>query len=217
MGAQLVLGIIFRLGGWTGLVLLRALLVAVIYACVFAVGLRRGLDVRRAAGLTLAAFAISAVALALRPQLFGMTLFAVVLLLVVDRRAHPARLWLIPVIVLVWANLHGSFFIAPLVLGLAWLEDLHDHVAQPHRALVVGLVSVVTACVTPFGPLIWSYAVGLSVNPEVTRRITEWQPTSMRDVPGLLFFGSVLLVVAISRDEDDPSPGPHLHGSVPSS
>ena len=33
---------------------------------------------------------------ALRPQLFGMALFAVVLLLVTDRRAHPGRLWVDP-------------------------------------------------------------------------------------------------------------------------
>ena len=44
---------------------------------------------RRAAWLTLAAFVVSAAALGLRPQLFGMALFAIILLLVTDRRAHP--------------------------------------------------------------------------------------------------------------------------------
>ena len=98
---------------------------------------------RRAAWLTLAAFLVSAVALGLRPQLIGMALFAVVLLLVTDRRAHPGRLWAIPIIVLVWANIHGSFFLGPLVLGLAWLEDVHDQraaAASPaaHRRRVGG-------------------------------------------------------------------------------
>ena len=63
-----------------------------------------------------------------------MALFAVVLLLVTDRRAHPDRLWAIPVIVLVWANIHGSFFLGPLVLGLAWLEDVHDQAAAAASA-----------------------------------------------------------------------------------
>jgi hypothetical protein len=100
-------------------------------------------------------------------------------------------------IVLVWANLHGSFVLGPMVLGLAWLEDVHDRVARPHRALAVATISCLAACVTPFGPAVWAYAVGLSVNPEVTRRITEWQPTSLRDVQGLLFFGSVVAVIAL--------------------
>jgi hypothetical protein len=37
----------------------------------------------------------------------------------------------------------------------------------------------------------------VSSNPTVTQRITEWQATSLHDVPGLLFFGSALAVVAL--------------------
>lgn len=199
-GAQILLAAVYRVGGWTGLVLLRAGLVGLIFACLFATGRKAGLAMRPAALLTLAAFLVAAATLGLRPQLFGMALFAGVLLLVADRRAHPGRLWAIPILVLVWANVHGSFFMAPLVLGLAWLGDLHDRAEQPHRALVVAVVSALAACLTPFGPAVWAYAIGLSTNPEVTRLITEWQPTSMRDLPGLLFFGSVLgVVVLIAR------------------
>ena len=43
----------------------------------------------------------------------------------------------------------------------------------------------------------WGYAVGLSTNSLVTQRITEWQPTSLRSVPGMLFFASALAVVAL--------------------
>ncbi len=209
-GAQVILAAVYRAGGWTGLVLLRAALVAVTFGCLLEIGRRRGLGLRRAAWLTLAAFVVSVAALALRPQLFGMALFAVVLLLIADRRAHPRRLWLIPAVVLVWANLHGSFFLGPLALGLAWLEDLHDGLAQPHRPLMVAIAAAVAACVTPFGPAVWAYAVGLSVNPEVTRRISEWQPTSLRDVAGLLFFGSALAVAAFVARRGRPTPWPTL-------
>ena len=153
-GAQVILAAAYRLGGWTGLVLLRALLV----------GDHLRLRVRhrpparaeradRRALLTLAAFVVSAVALALRPQLIGMALFAVVLLLVADRRAHPRRLWLVPVIVAVWANIHGSFFLGPVVLGLAWLEDVHDRDRRALAAsLAVAVVSVAAACVNAVRP-----------------------------------------------------------------
>jgi hypothetical protein len=143
------------------------------------------------------AFLVAAPAMALRPQLLGMACFAIVLLLVCDRRTHPRALWLVPVVVAVWANLHGSFFLGPLVVGLAWLEDVHDRTPSPHRTLAVALVSAAAACLTPFGPAVWVYAVGLSTNPEVTARITEWQPTSLRTIPGLLFFASALAVVAL--------------------
>lgn len=196
-GSQVVLALAERLGGWTGLALLRAALTGIIFASLVAIGLRRGLAPRTAAVLTLAAFFVAAPAMALRPQLLGMACFAVVLWLVDGRHRHPRALWLVPVIVLGWANLHGSFFLGLAVLGLAWLEDRHDRAAVPNRPLLVALVSAAAACLTPFGPAVWAYAIGLSVNPEVTARITEWQPTSLRDVPGFLFSASVLAVVVL--------------------
>jgi hypothetical protein len=209
-GAQVILATVYRFGGWTGLVVLRALLIAVIFGCLFEIGRRRGLGLRRAAWLALAAFLVSAVALGLRPQLLGMAIFAVVLLLVVDRRAHPGRLWAIPFLVLAWANIHGSFFLGPLVLGLAWLEDVHDGVAGARRLLVIAAASVVAACVTPFGPAVWLYALGLSTNAAVTARITEWQPTSLRDIPGIVFFASALAVVALIGRRGKATPWPTL-------
>ena len=209
-GAQVILAVVYRLGDWTGLVLLRAALVAIIFGCLFAIGRLQGLGTRRAALLALAAFAVSAVALALRPQLLGMALFAIALLLVVDRRRHPARLWAIPILVLVWANVHGSFFLGPLVLGLAWLEDLHDRVERPHQALLVAVVSIAAACVTPFGPAVWAYAVGLSTNPQVTQRITEWQTTSLFELSGALFYGSALLVAMLLARRGRAAPWPTL-------
>jgi hypothetical protein len=195
-GAQVILQAVYRMGGWTGLALLRAALVGIIFGAVLVIGHRRGVPARNAALVTLVAFVIAAPALALRPQLLGMALFAILLAIVSDRRRRPARIWAIPVLVIVWANVHGSFFLAPLVLGLAWLEDMTEQAGGAHRTLLIALVSLVAACVTPFGPAVWAYAVGLSTNPEVTRRITEWQPTTIRDGTGILFFLSVAAMVA---------------------
>jgi hypothetical protein len=209
-GAQVLLAAVYRAAGWTGLLVLRALFVAVIFGCLLEIGRRRGLGLRRSAWLTLAAFVVAAAALGLRPQIMGMALLAVVLLLVSDRRSHPGRLWAVPLIVLIWANIHGSFFLGPLVLALAWLEDLHDRVDRPNRTLMVAVVAATAACVTPSGPAVWAYAVGLSTNSQVTARISEWQATSLRDIPGIVFFGSVLAVVALLARRERPTPWPTL-------
>jgi hypothetical protein len=196
-GAQAVLAVVFRVAGWTGLAIVRALLVGLTFGFVFEACRRRGLDLRRAAWLTLAAFVVGAVALALRPQLFGMALAALTLLLVADRRVHPGRVWAIPVIVAVWANVHGSFFLGPVILGLGWLEDIHDRVPPRHRLLAIAVVSAAAALVNPFFAGVWGYAAGLSTNAFVTSRITEWQPTTLRTIPGILFFASVGVVVIV--------------------
>ena len=209
-GAQVILAAVYRVAGWTGLVLLRSGLIAIIFGCLLVIGLHRGIGMRRAAWLALVAFLVSAVALGLRPQLIGMAIFAVILLLVTDRRAHPGRLWAIPLLMVLWANVHGSFFLGPVVLGLAWLEDAHDRVPGSRRLLLVAAASVLAACLTPFGPWVWAYAFGLSTNPEVTARITEWQPTSLRSIPGIAFFGSALAVVALIARRGRSTPWPTL-------
>ncbi|HKG56011.1 MAG TPA: hypothetical protein VKA85_02075 [Candidatus Limnocylindrales bacterium] len=195
-GAQVLLAAVYRAAGWTGLVVFRAALVATIFAAILAACRGQGVSRRTAAGLTLGAFVVSAVALGLRPQLIGMVLFALTLLLVVRRRDHPRWVWLVVPITLVWANVHGSFFLGPLVVGLAWLHDVEDR-APAAGTLIVAIAAAIAACVTPFGPAVWLYAAGLTTNPLVTSRITEWQSTSLRTVPGLLFYGSVLIVAVL--------------------
>jgi len=208
--AQVILQAVESLGGWVGLAVFRAALVGAVFGGTCLIAVRRGLDVRTAAILSLLAFVVAAPALALRPQLLAMLAFVAVLLLVVDRHAHPRRLWLVPVIVAIWANIHGSFFLGALVLGLAWLEDVAERRVDARHTLVVTVVAVLAACLTPSGPLVWLYAAGLTTNSSVTARVTEWQPTSIRDVPGLLFFGSALAIVTLMARSERRVPWPTL-------
>ncbi|MGK2849999.1 MAG: hypothetical protein ACSLFN_03705 [Candidatus Limnocylindrales bacterium] len=196
-GAQVIFRLVEQIGGWTGLVALRALATAVIFACLGVIAARRGLGARGGTLLVVLAFVVAAPAMALRPQLFGMVCFAIVLLLLEGRRWHPGRLWLVPIVVAVWANLHGSFFLGPLALGLTWLADVHDRAPSPRSTLLVTMASVAGACLTPAGPLVWVYAIGLSADPTVTARITEWQPTSLRTPAGVAFFASVAAAAAL--------------------
>ena len=209
-GAQLILEAVYRLAGWTGLVVLRAVLVGTLFGLLLLACRLRGADLRRAAWLSLAAFVVSAVALALRPQLFGMVLLALVLVLLAMRRQRPRLAWAIPVVVAVWANLHGSFFLGPVVVGLAWLEDVADKDPGARRTFAIGVVSALAALVNPFGPAVWAYAAGLSTNAEVTARITEWQPTTLRTLPGILFFASALAVAVLLARRGTRAPWPAL-------
>jgi hypothetical protein len=211
--AQVLFALAERGAGWTGLAVLRAALVGATFGLVALTAYRRGAGVRTAAGLALAAFVVSAVALALRPQLLGMALFALTLFLVGERHRRPRLLWLIPVLTLIWANLHGSFFLAPVLLGLAWIEDLVDPsvpVARRHLPLVVAVASAVAALINPWGVDVWAYAIGLTTSREVTSRVTEWQPTTLRDVPGLLFFASVAAMVVLMARRGRATPWPTL-------
>jgi hypothetical protein len=190
-GAGVALALVHGAAGWGGLAMLRALLIALVAGLVL-VGCRVSLHRRPAAYLTLAGFLLGIGALALRAQLFGIVCFVAVVAILAVREQRPRAVWLLPLVVLAWANLHGSFFLAPLAIGMAALDDLVRR-RPGWRAMVGALVaSIVATCVTPFGAEVWRYAVGLSTNPTITRLISEWQRTSPLSVLGLLYYGSVL-------------------------
>ena len=182
--------------GWGGLSLLRTLLIALVAGLVL-VGCRVDLDRRRAAYLTLAGFLLGIGSLALRAQLFGIVCFAALVAILAMREQRPRTVWILPLIVLAWANLHGSFFLAPLAIGLAALDDVLHRRPGRGRILVVLAASTVATCVTPFGAEVWQYAAGLSTNGTIARLISEWQRTSPLSLLGILFYGSVLAAVYV--------------------
>jgi hypothetical protein len=197
--AQALLALGHRVGGWELLAVLRAAIVVGIQACLVAIALARGAGPRSAAVLALVAFAVMAPALALRPQLLGILLFAVLVWLVADRQAHPRRLWLAPVLVLVWANVHGSFVLAPAILGYAWLDDLLRRRPARHT-FVVFLAGVLATVVTPFGPAVWSYAAGIGSSPVIASQVSEWQRTSPLTPTGALFYAAAAVAaIALVR------------------
>ncbi|HEX8025968.1 MAG TPA: hypothetical protein VF484_07175 [Candidatus Limnocylindrales bacterium] len=202
-GAQVLLAVVYRLAGWTGLAVLRAALVGVTCWLLLVLARRRAprLGPMGATLLVLGAFAVMAIALALRPQLFAIPLFVVVLLLLADRDAHPRRLWWIPVVAALWANLHGSFPLVLVVLGISLFAEVLDRrsLAAPSTRLlgVVTLASVAATLVNPFGLGVWTYLVSLATNPTISSRVSEWRPPTPLDPSGALFYLSVLAVVAL--------------------
>jgi len=204
-GAQVLLAGTLQAAGWTGLAVLRAALVGAISGLILLAIRRRApaMHPRTAALLTLAAFVVTSPALALRPQLLGMVLFALALAILAARPQRPRWLWLLPVVAAVWANMHGSFILAPVLVGLAWLEDLHERSTRAGRTLRITIATGAATLVTPFGIGAWGYALGLATNREVTARVSEWQPPTLGDGPGILLWGSVALVavavVALAR------------------
>jgi hypothetical protein len=209
-GAQVLLALVFRIAGWTGLAILRAALVGLVFGSVLAACRRLGVGDRTAALLTLGAFVVASFTLALRPQLFGIAIVAMILLLTTYRRERPRLLWLAVPLIAVWANIHGSFVLGIGLLGLVWIGDLRDGGRSRHLALAVATASAVAASLNPAGLELWRYAAGIATSPTITSRITEWQPPDLRSGQGLVFYGSALVVAAFLARRSRPTPWPTL-------
>jgi hypothetical protein len=195
--AEVFFAAVWRAGGWDGIAATWGLIAGAVSLFVFLACRAAGASTVSSALLTLAGYLVGVQILTMRPQLIGILLFAVIQWVVVTRRGSPQRLWLVPVLTFVWANVHGSFILAFVLLGFAWLEDYAAGRATARRVAIVGAVSAIPTLVNPFGIRVWSYVADVVGNPTVSGRVAEWAPPSVRTPIGFVFLFSVLAVFAI--------------------
>lgn len=183
-------------GGDRGLQLLRLGSAALVLgALAWTLRERRGpvrTVVYLAAALPLVAF------LTERPQLFSFVFVAWLgdRLFRVVRGGPLPRWWVVLAVVWLWANVHGLWVLAPMLLGLTALACVAERgraALRTARSLVLlAAGSVVAAALTPVG---WRLAVQpLLVFRAARADIAEWQPSMLWSFPGL---GIVLLLLLL--------------------
>ena len=132
--------------------------------------------------LTTGAAAIAPM-LQFRPQLFDfVALSALLLLLARDSYRGATRLWPAFPIFVLWANLHGGFFVGlaafAVYTGVAAIEDLAAGEGLG-RAAHVGAVAAgctLATLVNPYGIGDWRTVMHTLGNPLTRAAVSEWQP-----------------------------------------
>jgi hypothetical protein len=209
--AQVVLASVFGIGEWDALAILRGIVLGATLAFLFLACRGAGASMRTAAFLTVGGWLVGIEILPeLRPQAFAFLLFAVCLWALATRRAHPGRIWIVPILVVPWANIHGSFPLVFVLLGFAWLEDRRAAPTRARRLVLAAALGVLASLLNPYGLRVWSYVVELSTHPIVSRRISEWGPPSIHSWSGRLFFVSLFAVLVHLARRGRPADWPAL-------
>ena len=189
-GAQALLALAHRGGGFATIAVVRAALIGATFGLVYLACRAKGAEPRSASLLSLGGFVVCFQTLSMRPQLFGVALFAASLWILAGRRDHPARLWFLPVVAVIWANLHGSFVLAPLLVLVSLGEDLIERDPGWRRLALVGGITALVTLANPFGVEAWTYVWRLSTNPTIRATVTEWAPMSLATFSEVAFFAS---------------------------
>ena len=148
----------------------------------------------------------------IRPQLFSLLLFVVLLrLLVKIEQGHRRLLFALPVVMALWANLHGGWLVGAGTLGVwTMFGVLASGTRTADRLLLVAAaaVSVVATLANPYGLGMWQFlssTVGLE-----RADITEWQPIYVFPYLLLLWAISGAIVVAVVLRARATVPAAHL-------
>jgi len=121
---QIIIALLYRAGGASALVLLKAAGGAAIVALALAAR-RPGARMWPAVVAWLPAVIVLSGRLCERPELFSL-LFLAGFLAVLGRAAErPRRLWLLPLLQLLWVNCHGFFVMGPLLIAAYGVELLY--------------------------------------------------------------------------------------------
>ena len=172
-GAAVLFWLIYKLGGLSLTVLMRGLLVALAYSLVWLTARRLGAGRIGAALVLLLAILASSNNWSIRPQLFAYPLFALALYLLYrwqngDRKA----VWWLPLISLLWVNLHGSFVVLILLTGAALVFGRGD---KRVLALAFGGILLATL-VNPRGFGSWTYVFNSLTVASSQQFSVEWRP-----------------------------------------
>ena len=145
-----------------------------------------------------------------RPQDLSYLFFAALLLLLTLARRRTAWLVAIPPLLLVWANLHGSFLLAlgilrarvpavapPSLSPVAWVWKS----CRPRQWRQPSRPALLATLVNPHGPGLLSYSFHVSSSSELTSFIEEWQSPDFHSLfllvvivgPLIVLFGLLVL------------------------
>jgi len=184
-----------QLGGISLTVLVRGLVHALGYGTLFAAARQAGAGLRTTCLVVLLAALATSNNWSVRPQMFTYALFAVVILILTrwSRHAGTRSIWLLPIISLVWVNLHGSFVMLFLLVGASVVFSKGDR-----RTLAIALgLSLLASLVNPRGLGAWQYVLQSLTAPSSQIFSMEWSPPINAGWQMHLFFGWLLLAIPL--------------------
>ncbi len=225
--AQVIMYWIYRIGGAALSIVALAALLGVTYAMLLRLCERVSGSVRLSAAAVILSLPVAMTNWSMRSQAFALPLFVAYLAVLADWRSDTRnRLWLLPLLMIAWVNLHGSFVLGGVLISLVFADQLVGLVVRHRRGdaneardvgrtavaslrplLIWGAFTAAAVFVNPRGPGVFRYVFGLVGNPAVQGYVEEWQAPVAGTVIGNLFFvyaGLVLAAVLFTRRRPDP-------------
>jgi len=155
----------------------------------------------------------------IRPQIFSFLMFAVYYWVLVCYRSYGKnRLWLLPALMILWANLHGAFVIGlgliALFIGCEAVRRLidpgrADALTAPalRRLTMVFVLSILATLVNPQGYKVYDYVRTVVSDQASQKLVAEWQPPLVNDIAGIVLFYApfflLLLTFIYARSKPD--------------
>ncbi|MFZ3207515.1 MAG: hypothetical protein WA140_01610 [Geobacteraceae bacterium] len=216
--SEVIMALVHGAFGMTGLVIFFAFLIALVYCLLFKYLRSYSSNILAALFIALMVMASSMIHWLARPHIFSYLLILFwYFILDAHERGTSKRLWTLPLIMLLWVNLHGGFVVGFILLGAYFTGNLiqavtatgeaREEARRRYRQLVSITVLCLAAClVNPFGYHILLFPFNLVSNKYLMDHVNEFISPNFHEP---LHFKYLLLLLiallALSRKRLRPS------------
>ena len=214
---DVLVGGLERWAGLNGVVWFNALVIAAVFAWTLRLLVRRGTNLLAALVLVLLAVSASTIHFLARPHVISW-LFTVAWLWMLDSSLRSGglkyewRLWLLPLLMAVWVNVHGGFLVGLVLLGIYWLdavaecfttgeEKFEDFLGKQRAARrirnlsAVGVLAIVATLMNPYGWKLHVHIYQYLSDRFLMSHIQEFQSPNFHGVAERCF--ALLLLIAL--------------------
>jgi hypothetical protein len=143
--------------------------------------------------------------LVIRPQLAGVLFYCVVVAWMFGRKKHSRLSWIaMPLMYALWANVHGSFSMGLMLMGLAGIGRFGDLLViskslrialldrEFHRTILLTQLCAAAALLNPAGFAIYPEVLNVAGNPNIGSMF-EWDALTLRSAQGQSACAAALL------------------------
>ncbi len=204
--AEATYAVLFRSMGGFGIRLFVGVVGAGIGMLTYRLALRIVRDRLVACGLTAAALAGIYTVWSERPLLIGVLCLLVLLWTVEVPDCFVGRhpMVVVPVLMWLWANTHGTYQLGFAYLGLhllgRWIDGNPPWAGRERRLLFGALIAFAAVFVNPYGVGLVTFPIELLSRGDILSHIIEWKSPDFRQAWGIaLAIWIVVFVVAIAR------------------
>lgn len=200
--AEILMALAYQAGGWGGLIGLFAV-VAALTAGILAYTLGRWLEPQAQAITTVLALSCMTGSLLARPHLLALPLLAIWAAELVKARSEKrSPSWLLLPVMIVWANIHGSFLLGLALAGGLALEALADDADMRMKTLRDwGLFGAGALCACLINPhFIQGVTFPLTLMGTASlANVDEWRPMDFSHLQPAALVVAAALYVLLSR------------------